>query len=64
MIMVENKLLSITEMAEYLGIRVSTLYSWVSQKRIPYIKLGRLVRFDLREIDKWLENKTIKEREW
>ncbi|MBU0534126.1 MAG: helix-turn-helix domain-containing protein [Candidatus Omnitrophica bacterium] len=62
--MVENKLLSITEMAEYLGIRVSTLYSWVSQKRIPYIKLGRLVRFDLREIDKWLENKTIKEREW
>ncbi len=62
--MVENKLIGITEMAEYLGIRVSTLYSWVSQKRIPYIKLGRLVRFDLRKIDKWLEDKAVKEREW
>ena len=62
--MVENKLLNITEMAEYLGITVGTLYAWVSQKRIPYIKLGRLVKFDLRKIDKWLEEKTIKEREW
>jgi excisionase family DNA binding protein len=62
--MVENKLIGITEMAEYLGIRVSTLYSWVSQKRIPYIKLGRLVKFDLRKIDKWLEDKAIEEREW
>jgi excisionase family DNA binding protein len=50
-------------MAEYFGIRVNTFYSWVSQKRIPYIKLGKLV-FDLRKIDKWLEDKAVEEREW
>ena len=49
-----QKLLSIGELASYLGVKVNTLYSWVHTRRIPYIKVGRLVRFSNKEIDKWL----------
>ena len=51
----KDQLLDIKQLSGYLGISVNTLYSWVSQKRIPHIKMGRLVRFDLEIINKWLE---------
>lgn len=50
-----RRLINIRELSEYLGVRVSTLYSWVSQGRITPVKLGRLDRFDIREIDEWIE---------
>jgi excisionase family DNA binding protein len=31
--------------AAYLGCTPYTLRVWVSQRRVPYVKLGRLVRF-------------------
>jgi len=52
--MVEKKFIGTKELAEYLGIKLNTVYSWVSMRRIPYVKVGRLTKFDLKEIDKWL----------
>lgn len=40
-----NKLLNITEAATYLGLKVNTLYSWSSQRRITNIKIGRRLMF-------------------
>ena len=36
-----NKLLSVSEAAEMLGLSKHTLNQWKSQGRIPFIKLGR-----------------------
>ena len=33
--------------------------AWTSQKRIPYIKMGRLVRFNMDEVNKWLERQRV-----
>ena len=52
-------LLGIKELAKYLGITEGTLYSWVCQRKIPYLKVGRLVKFDMRKIEKWLEERSI-----
>jgi excisionase family DNA binding protein len=52
-------LLTIKETSEYLGISVNTLYSWVSQKKIDYVKIGRLTKFDLKVIDKFIENNSV-----
>lgn len=52
-------LLTIDEAAEYLSIRPWTLRAWVSQKRIPYIKLGRLVRFELKSLEQFIRKNTI-----
>lgn len=57
----ERRLLGVDELAEYLGVKKFTLYSWVSQRRIPFVKCGRLTKFDLRDIDKWIETNKIKE---
>jgi excisionase family DNA binding protein len=59
--MVEKRYLGIEEMAEYLGFRKGTLYVWVCQRRIPYLKIGKLLKFDIIEIENWLKDKRIKE---
>ncbi len=52
-----SKLLTPQEMAEYLGVKVSTIYQWTHIGYIPHMKLGRFVRFKEREVLKWLESK-------
>lgn len=52
--MTEKRFIGVKELAVYLGIKVNTVYSWVCLRKIPYVKMGRLVKFDLREIDKWI----------
>ncbi|PKK82573.1 MAG: hypothetical protein CVT49_12880 [candidate division Zixibacteria bacterium HGW-Zixibacteria-1] len=44
-------------MAEYLGVKVSTIYQWTHIGFIPHMKLGRLVRFKENDVLKWLESK-------
>ena len=57
----ERRYIGVKELAEYLGLRVGTLYVWVCQRKIPYIKMGRLVKFDLLEVNKWVGRKQIKD---
>lgn len=41
----DSELLTVPETAALLRLKTSTIRAWVSQKRIPYVKLGgRLVR--------------------
>jgi excisionase family DNA binding protein len=48
-----QQLMTPAQLAEYLQIEVNTLYVWVSRRRIPYRKIGHLLRFDLDEIKDW-----------
>ena len=52
-----KKLINIKKLAEYLDTKVSTIYSWIHMKQIPHYKVGRLVKFDVAEIDKWLQER-------
>ena len=60
----EKRLLGIKELAEFLGITEGTLYSWVCQKKIPYVKVGRLVKFDMHKIEKWVEERSFEVYNW
>ncbi len=42
---------NIKEVSEYTSIPVKTLYEWSSVGKIPFIKLGRKILFDLNDID-------------
>ena len=59
-----KQFIGIKELAEYLGIRINTIYMWTYQKKLPYFKIGKLVKFDLGEIDTWLKGKKIKPLRW
>ena len=52
-------LLTIQQAAYVTGIAVPTLYKWVSHRKIPYIKLGRLVKFDPGKLDEWIKQQTV-----
>jgi len=60
----EKRFLGIKEMSEYMGVRENTLYAWVYQKKIPYTKIGKLVKFDLQKIESWLQQKSVKPIHW
>jgi len=57
---ITRRLFTISEVAQYTGLSVDTLYTMVSQRRIPYVKAGRLVKFDLKAIDTWIERHSVK----
>ena len=57
----EKKFIGIEELSLYIGITRGTLYGWVCLKKIPYVKIGRLVKFDLQEIELWLKARKVKE---
>jgi excisionase family DNA binding protein len=42
------QLVNIAEAARFLSVSPSTLYGWVWQRRIAFVKVGRAVRFDMR----------------
>jgi excisionase family DNA binding protein len=46
----QRALVSASEIAECLGIQHQTVYLWVRQKRIPFYRVGRLVKFDEAEV--------------
>lgn len=50
-----TRLLTVQEAAQYLAVSTSTLYGWVWQHRIPFIKLGRALRFDPNDLNAFVE---------
>lgn len=54
--MSEN-LLTPQEIADKLGVKISTIYYWSHTNSIPRIKLGHLLRFRWSSISKWLDKK-------
>ena len=57
-----RKLLTMDEASEYLGISKLTLYGWVSARKLGFVKVGRLVKFKQEQLDKWIEQHTVKAR--
>ena len=49
-------LLTVREAAQYLAVSVSTLYGWVWQRRIPFVKIGRALRFDSHDLESFIES--------
>jgi excisionase family DNA binding protein len=52
-------LLTIQQASQITGVSIPTLYKWVSQRKIPYIKMGRLVKFDPLKLEEWIKQQTV-----
>ena len=51
--------LDVAEAATYLGTSARHVRQLVATRRIPYLKVGRLVRFRPEALDAWLEENTV-----
>jgi excisionase family DNA binding protein len=59
-----KRLITAKEAGQYLSISTETIYRLVSLKRLPYIKIGDRVLFDIKALDRWIERNMIKEKEF
>jgi len=50
-----SPLVDIERTAELLGVEVRHVRRLVFERRIPYIKWGHLLRFDVEEIQGWID---------
>jgi excisionase family DNA binding protein len=49
-----EKLLNVTETAELLGVKKSTLYTWSARGKIPVQKVSGALRFSPSALTRWL----------
>jgi excisionase family DNA binding protein len=49
-------LLCIDELAGILKVTEQTIRKWVFQKKIPFAKIGKVIRFRPSQIDKWIDS--------
>jgi excisionase family DNA binding protein len=50
--------LTLSEAAQYLGIKKATMYGLTSARKIPFYKFGRSILFYRKELDEWLGNES------
>ena len=54
---VNEKLFTPQELADKLGVKLSTIYYWSHIGYIPTVKLGKLIRFRKKAIEDWILKK-------
>ncbi len=52
------QLLNVKQVAAYLQLQESTVYTWAQQGKIPAVKIGRTWRFSQAALDAWLVAQT------
>ncbi len=52
--LIDDRWLSVDEMAEYLGVSKDTVYAWVTGKGMPGYKVGRFWKFKKEDVDGWV----------
>ena len=58
----QPRFMTVREAAQFLRLAPKTLYSLVSQRRIPYRKAGRRLLFSQEELDRWTQPAERKRR--
>ena len=59
-----RRLITVKEASQYLSLSTDTVYRMASLKKLPYLKIGDRVLFDVKALDHWIEKHMIKEKEW
>jgi excisionase family DNA binding protein len=52
-------LLTVPETAAFLRLKTSTIRAWVCKRKIPYVKLGRMVRIRRSDAEAFIEARIV-----
>ncbi len=53
--LMQERWLSVDEIAAHLGVNPDTIYKWITRKSMPAHKVGKLWKFLASEIDEWVK---------
>lgn len=56
--MVDTRLMTMDDLANYLKVTRRTIYDWVKHNKIPAVKVVGQWRFRRDKIDAWIEHRT------
>jgi excisionase family DNA binding protein len=59
-----SPLLDIDGVADVLGVSVRHVRRLVAERRIPYIKWGRYLRFDPVQLETWIDDARVTPHRW
>jgi excisionase family DNA binding protein len=51
---VENNLMTVKDVAEYMRLSEQTIQRWVLKKEIPFHKVKKVIRFRFSEVERWI----------
>ena len=54
-----ENLLNIRQASDVLNLKIKTIYMYVHQRKIPFIKIGSRVLFDPLRLQQWLKDHQI-----
>jgi excisionase family DNA binding protein len=54
-----SELLNIEQFAAALGVRPATVRQWVWMRKIPYLKVGRCVRFKRETLERLIQRSEV-----
>ncbi len=58
-----DQLLTVEELADYLGVPVATLYQWRYQRQGPSgFRVGRHLRYRQADVEAWIEDRIVQTR--
>jgi excisionase family DNA binding protein len=52
-------LIDIAGLAERLGVSQRFVRRLIAERRVPFFKVGKFIRFDSTDIDRWIENNRV-----
>jgi excisionase family DNA binding protein len=56
---IARRLLNVREAAQYLGLEVDTVYKKSRLREVPSVKVGRALRFDVKALERYIEQHSI-----
>lgn len=59
-----RRLITAKEAGQYLSLSTETIYRMASMKKLPYLKIGDRVLFDLKTLDHWIERHLVRDKGW
>ena len=59
-----RRLITAKEASQFLSLSTETVYRMAATKKLPYLKVGDRVLFDLKALDHWVDKHMVREKEW
>lgn len=52
----QKNICNVKELSNYLQTSIPQIRKLVREKKIPYFRVGNRIKFDINEINKWIDN--------
>ncbi len=52
----DQRFFNAKDIAKYLGVSEDAVRKWALRGKIPFVKFGKSLRFDIKKVEQWTKN--------